>query len=508
MHDTIDLLPKVATSIEGLDAILNGGLPQGCLYLVKGESGTGKTTLGLQFLLEGVRAGQSTLYITLSESIREIRSVAASHGWGLEGMNIHELSIVHSSERLVVEQTIFPPSQVELREVIDEIVEVVKRTQPERVVFDSLHEISLLAETALRYRHQILAIRQVMVECGATVLFLDREATASSGATLHSLVHGVITLEQLPREYGNVRRRLRVAKMRGMPYQEGYHDFRIQTGGLHVYPRRADGSAVEQRRSPIESGVAELDALLGGGLEPNTACLLIGQTGTGKTTTALLFARAVLKKGGKATIFMFEERTDTLYQRMAGLGLDLRPFVASGDLHIHEINAGEISPGEFTHLVNQEVKVRGIEVVVIDSLNGYLNAMPQERQLLIQMHELLAFLGKAQVLTMLTLTQHGMLGADPRTEIDMSYLADCVLLLRRFEAEGMIRQAISVVKKRHGIHEKSIREIQLGANGVLVGEPLTSFQGILTGYPVFTGHQKSLLDMPDIGEGDNLAPNE
>jgi circadian clock protein KaiC len=508
MHNRIELLPQVATGIEGLDQILAGGLPHHCLYLIKGESGTGKTTLGLQFLLEGARLGQSTLYITLSESIRDIEAVAASHGWTLDGVHVHEMSIIHSAQRMAVEQTIFPTSQVELNEVTDEIVEVVRRTQPERIVFDSLHEISLLAETPLRYRHQILGIRQVMVECGATVLFLDREATASSGATLHSLVHGVIVLEQLPREYGDVRRRLRVSKMRGMPFQEGYHDFRIQSGGLAVFPRLHSTLPESTRqRSPVYSGVAELDALLGGGLEPGTACLLIGQTGTGKTTTALLFALNVVRRGGRIAVFLFEERLSTLFARMASLNMDLRPFVDSGHIHLREINAGEIAPGEFAHWVNQEVAVHGAEVVIIDSLNGYLNAMPQDRQLLIQMHELLAYLGKQQVLTLLTMTQHGMLGMDSHAEIDVSYLADTVLLLRHFEAVGMIRQAISVVKKRHGWHEKTIREIQLGADGVQVGQPLTTFQGILTGHPVFTGQHNSLLDLSGQG-GENSHASE
>jgi circadian clock protein KaiC len=509
MHNTIELLPKVATGIDGLDQILAGGLPHRCLYLVKGESGTGKTTLGLRFLLEGAHLGQSTLYITLSESIRDIEAVAASHGWNLDGVHIHEMSIIHSAERMAVEQTIFHTSQVELNEVTDEIVDVVTRTRPERIVFDSLHEISLLAETPLRYRHQILGIRQVMVECGATVLFLDREATASSGSTLHSLVHGVIVLEQLPREYGDVRRRLRVSKMRGMPFQEGYHDFRINTGGLEVYPRLHSSRPLSTHpRFPIYSGVAELDALLGGSLEPDTACLLIGQTGTGKTTSAFLFALDVVRRGGKVAAFLFEERLSSLYTRLQSLGMDLRPFVESGHIHLQEINAGEISPGEFAHRVSQEVMEYGAEVVLIDSLNGYLNAMPQERQLLIQMHELLAYLGRQQVLTLLTMTQHGMLGADSRSEIDMSYMADTVLLLRHFEASGMIRQAISVVKKRHGRHEKAIREIRLTSGGVQVGQPLTAFQGILTGYPVFTGQQKSLLDLPDKGSENDLATSE
>ncbi|MBX2996982.1 MAG: AAA family ATPase [Caldilineaceae bacterium] len=506
MNNTIELLPKVATGIEGLDEILDGGLPHHCLYLVKGESGTGKTTVGLQFLLEGARLGQSTLYITLSESIREISAVAASHGWSLENIHVHEMSIIHSSERMAVEQTIFPTSQVELNEVTDEIIEAVMRTQPERIVFDSLHEISLLAETPLRYRHQILGIRQVMVECGATVLFLDREATASSGATLHSLVHGVITLEQLPREYGDVRRRLRVAKMRGMPFHEGYHDFRIHTGGIEVYPRLYNHSEDRLRKRPtISSGLTELDALLDGGLEPDTACLLTGQTGTGKTTIALLFALSVARRGGQVAIFLFEERLATLNSRMSGLGMDLRPFLESGHMRLYEINSGEISPGEFAHKVIQEVKDHRVEVVIIDSLNGYLNAMPQERQLLIHMHELLTYLSRRQVLTLLTLTHHGMLGSENRAEIDMSYLADTVLLLRHFEASGVIRQAISVVKKRHGHHEKSIREMQFGRGGVQVGEPLTSFQGILTGYPVFTGQHNTLLDRSNKGEGNGLA---
>ncbi len=497
MERKIQLLPKIPSGIEGLDKILNGGLPNHCLYLVKGESGTGKTTLGMQFLIEGAKAGEDVLYLTLSENRDDIQAVANSHGWDLHSVHIHELTAVQPESGFHDEQTIFPTSQIELREVTDEIMEVIQRIRPTRIVFDSLHEIRLLADSPLRYRRYILGIRQVLIECQATVIFLDRELDTGSGTTLHSLVHGVFTLELMPLDYGEVRRRLRVAKMRGMPFHEGYHDFRIESGGLVVYPRlQFKESAPLISPEVIQSGVESLDILVGGGLEVGTACLIIGQTGTGKTTTALLFAFAAAKIGKVVSLFLFEERLATLLQRAINIGLDIRPSIQSGQIRIHQINAGEISPGEFARRVCDDVEQHHAEVILIDSLNGYLNSMPQERLLLIQMHELLTYLAGKQVLSFLTLTQHGMLDPEPRSTVDMSYLADTVLLIRHFEAVGEIRQAISVLKKRFSVHERSIRELRIGSNGVRVGEPLVAFQGVLTGHPVYTGSSQALIDAP------------
>jgi circadian clock protein KaiC len=503
----LKLLPKVSTGIAGLDQLLDGGLPAKRLYLVQGESGAGKTTLGIQFALAGVQAGESVLYITLSETEEEIMAVAASHGWDMMGMYIHELIAIRDADDLLEDQSIFPSSQVELREVTEEILSVVERVQPTRIIFDSINELRMLADTPLRYRRQILAIRNVMVGGGATVLLLDRERVASGDTTLDSLVHGIIALEMFPLDYGDIRRRLRIAKMRGMPFHDGYHDYRIESGGLLVYPRlRNPHPYTHLHATPVQlkSGIAELDTLVGGGMETGTACLIVGQTGTGKTTLATLFAHNAAQQGRTASIFLFEERLDTLFARAAGLGMDLQAHVASGRIRLHPINVGEISPGEFAQCVCAEVHEHGAEIVLIDSLSGYLNAMPQERLLLLQMHDLLAYLGQLPVLTLLTLTQHGMV-VESGNDVDMSYLADTVLLVRHFESSGVIRQAISVIKKRYGHHERSIREMSFMNGCIRVGNPLTAFEGILTGNPTFVGATQQLFQPAETGTAHDNA---
>jgi circadian clock protein KaiC len=489
-----DAQSRAATGVEGLDAILNGGFPRHHLHLVRGESGTGKTTLGLQFLLEGVKQGERVFYVTLSESAQELRQSAHSHGWSLEGLTIHEVTAAQAAQWLAAEQTIFPMADVELGEVTDEIIQAIKQITPDRIVFDSMEEIRLLADAPARYRRQMLGLRQVLTELRATVLLLDAGNDMERGTSLDNLVHGVMILEQKPLDYGAVRRRLYIAKMRGMTFHEGYHDYRIRTGGLEVYPRVtvAEGK-VPADRPIIQSGVAELDTLLGGGLEAGTACLIAGQTGTGKTTTAMIYTYSVLQRGERAAVFLFDERLDTLYIRSVGMSMDLAPHVAAGRLQMRQINTGEISPGEFGAMVRQAVEEDGIQLLVIDSLNGYLNAMPQERMLLNQMHDLLAYLAQRRVLTFLTITQHGMLGTVFSETIDFSYLADTVLLMRHFEAAGALRLAISVIKKRYGVHEKTIREMRMTSKGVRVGNPLVDFSGVLSGEPVFTGDRQELL---------------
>jgi circadian clock protein KaiC len=489
-------LPKAALGVKGLDQILDGGLPSHQIYLVRGESGTGKTTLGLQFLLEGVKQGERVFYVALSETADELRESARSHGWSLDDVIIHELTAGQAAQWLAAEQTIFPTADVELGEVTDSIIQAIRETRPERMVFDSMEEIRLLADAPLRYRRQILALRQVLAEMRSTVLLLDAGNDMQRGTSLDNLVHGVVTLEQTPLEYGAVRRRLQITKMRGMSYHEGHHDFRIRSGGLEVYPRlKISNAPVFANRQTIQSGVPELDTLLGGGLDPGTACLITGQTGTGKTTTALIYVYATLQRGGRAAMFLFDERLDTLYTRAASMSMDLRPLVESGRLHLRQINTGEISPGEFAQIVRQVVEEDGAQLVAMDSLNGYLNAMPQEHLLLSQMHDLLAYLSQQQVLSFLTVTQHGLLATNTADGIDLSYLADAVLLQRHFEAAGSLRMAISVVKKRYGAHEKSIREMQITSEGVRVGEPLSNFTGVLSGQPTFIGSQHELLDL-------------
>jgi circadian clock protein KaiC len=486
---------RAAFGVKGLDQVLQGGVPRHQIYLICGESGTGKTTLGLQFLLEGIKQGERVFYVALSETAQELRESARSHGWSLDGIEIHELTAGQAAQWLAAEQTIFPTADVELGEVTDAIVHAIREIRPERMVFDSMEEIRLLADAPLRYRRQILGLRQVLAEMRSTVLLLDAGDNMLRGTSLDNIVHGVITLAQNPLEYGSVRRRLQITKMRGMSYHEGYHDFQIRTGGLEVYPRVQVGDApLSTHRQTVRSGVPELDALLGGGLDVGTACLITGQTGTGKTTTALVFTYAVLQQGGQAAMFLFDERLETLYARAASMSMDLQPHVDAGRLHLRQINTGEVSPGEFSQMVQKVVEEDGVKVLVMDSLNGYLNAMPQEHLLLNQMHDLIAYLGQRPVLSFLTVTQHGLLATNAGDTIDLSYLADTVLLQRHFEAAGALRLAISVVKKRYGPHEKTIREMRITSGGVRVGLPLSNFTGILSGQPTYVGNQGDLLD--------------
>lgn len=493
-NSTPNVPDKASTGIQGLDEILAGGLPRHQTYLVEGESGSGKTTLGLQFLIEGVRQGEEVLYVTLGETEQELRQIAQSHGWSLDGVHIYELTAMEAIEQLASEQTIFHTADVELSEATDQILQAIQRVRPDRVVFDSITEIRLLAEAPLRYRRQIFSMRQLLIDLGCTALFLNNRPAPNNERTLHSLVHGVIFLEQIVPAYGSMRRNLHVSKMRGMPFHEGHHDFRILTGGLEVYPRI---SPAEKSRDSdwetLSSGVAELDSLLGGGLETGTACLIAGASGTGKSTLATLYAYSAARRGHGAAVFLFDERPETWYRRSENVNMNIRPYVAEGLIQVQQMNTSEISPGEFAHEVRCAVDESGARVIVIDSLSGYANAMLQERLLTMQMHELLAALSQRGVLSLLIVTQHGMFGGDTRDPVDLSYLADSVLLLRHFEAGGSVRQAISVIKKRHGYHEKTIREVSISANGVVLGEPLTDFSGVLTGNPVYTGRQQALL---------------
>lgn len=476
----------VATGIVGLDDILGGGFSANRIYLIEGDPGSGKTTLALQFLLEGRRLGEEGLYVSLSETKEELEGVAHSHGWSLDGIHAYELLPSDETLNPDAQGRLFHPSEVELNDTTRSILSEVARREPTRVVFDSLSEMRLLAQHPLRYRRQVLALKQFFIGRKCTVLLLDDRTAADNDLQLHSLAHGVITLEHMAQEYGAERRRLRVLKMRGSPFRGGYHDFMIRTGGLEVFPRLI---AAEHLRpfpdEPLKSGVVQLDAVLGGGIDRGTSALFMGPAGSGKSSIAMQFMCHAAQRGERSAMFVFDERVGTLLARADGLCMDLRGRVASGDIRLQQVDPGELSPGEFIHTIRRVVEQEGRKIVVIDSLNGYLNAMPEERFLTIQLHELLTYLGHQGVVTMMIVAQQGLLGSSMQTPIDTSYLADTVLALRYFESRGQIRRALSVIKKRSGAHEDTLREFSFGKDGVHVGAPLREFQGIFTGTPVY-----------------------
>jgi circadian clock protein KaiC len=494
----------VPTGIPGLDYILSGGLPANHLYLVEGDPGTGKTTLALQYLLNGRANGEKGLYVTLSETKAELMTVAASHGWSLDGIGLFELESLE--QRLQAEQqyTVFHPSEIELGETTRHICDQVEKLQPSRVVFDSLSEMRLLARDPLRYRRQVLALKQFFAGRQCTVILLDDRTSVETDLQLQSISHGVIALERVGVEYGGARRRLIVSKMRGLQFREGRHDFNIERGGLVVYPRlvaaehkREGGNRGQVPRELARSGIAGLDTLLGGGLHYGTSTLALGPAGSGKSTLVTQFARTMALAGERVACYVFEETRDNFLDRAAGLGMDLRETIDSGVITVEQIDPAEISPGEFAQKVRSAVEGgpdgKKARIVVIDSLNGYLNSMPSENFLVIQMHELLMYLNERGVLTLMVLAQHGLMGSAMQAPVDVTYLADTVIILRYFEAFGEVRQAIAVVKKRTGGHERSIREFKLSANGIEVGEPLKHFEGVLTGVPSFTGRRDTLI---------------
>jgi circadian clock protein KaiC len=476
------------SGIPGLDDVMGGGFTPHRLYLVEGVPGSGKTTLAVKFLLEGVRQGEPVLYVTLSESMEELQSVAASHGWSLEGMTIRELVASEASLSADEQYTMFHPSEVELSETTKTILADVERVKPARVVFDSLSELRLLAGNPLRYRRQILALKQFFSGRKCTVLLLDDMTSSNHDLQVHSIAHGAVRLEQLYPEYGPERRRLIVLKYRGVRFRGGYHDFVIKRGCIEVYPRLI---ASEDRREPegerLGSGIAELDQLLGGGIERGTSTLIVGAAGTGKSSLASQFVAAAAHRGQNSALFIFDESIQTLLSRAAGLGIDLRQCVDAGRVTIQQVDPAEFSPGELANAIRRAVERQQAKVIVIDSLNGYLNAMPEERFLIVQLHELLTFLGQAGIATLLIAAHHGLIGSQMVTPVDASYLADAVILMRYFEARGEVRQAISVVKKRGGAHERTIREIRLEPGRISLGQPLRDFRGVLTGVPIFEG---------------------
>jgi circadian clock protein KaiC len=471
-----------STGSIGLDDILAGGLPRDRVYLLQGDPGVGKTTISLQFLLAGVAAGERCLYITLSETASEIHAVAQSHGWSLDGIDLVELSALEQSASIESENTLFEPSEVELHETTRLLLSHVERCNPDRVVLDSLSEIRLLAQTSLRYRRQILGLKQHFAGRKTTVVLVDDLTSHPHDLQLQTLAHGVLHLEQVAADYGEDRRRLRVLKVRGLKFRSGYHDFTIRTGGLQVFPRLI---AAEHRTSfpseQLSSGVSGLDSLLGGGLDRGTATLVTGAAGTGKSAIVAQYVTAAATRGARAVMFLFDERPTTLLERARGLGLPLAEQIDAGRVVLRQIDPAEMSSGEFIATTRAHVD-DGVRVIVIDSLNGYLQAMPNEKQLVIQLHELFTYLGHSGVTTMIVSTQHGLVGSTP-APVDISYLADTVLLLRFFEARGHLRKAVSVLRKRTGAHETTIREVTLGPGGVQVGDPLTQFHGVLTGVP-------------------------
>jgi circadian clock protein KaiC len=493
---TEENLGLAKTGIAGLDHVLSGGLTRHRLYLVEGTPGTGKTTLALNFLLEGAARGEMGLYITLSETKHELTQVAASHGWSLDALTIFEL-VTAEGLNPDQEQSVFHPSDVELGETVRSVMAKVDELTPTRVVLDSLSELRLLAQNPLRYRRQILALKHYFATKRCTVLVLDDRTAEPGDLQLHSIAHGVISLEQLIGGYGSVRRQLCVVKYRGMKYRGGQHDFSIERGGLHVYPRLI-ASEHHREYSPeaVSTGVGELDQLLGGGLMPGTSTLLSGPAGVGKTTATLRCMLSALERGERAACFLFDEGLSTLVVRAAALGMDVRPYLDSGSLIIQQIDPAELSPGEFAGAVRRAVEQHQADMICIDSLNAYLKAMPDSNYLALQMHELLSYLNQLGIVTLLVLGYHGLVG-DLRVDVDLSYLADSIMFMRFFEAAGEIRKAISVVKTRTSDHEATIREYRIGQGGLVVGPPLRNFHGVLSGTPTYDGDAKALMERSD-----------
>lgn len=482
-----------STGIEGLDYILLGGFPRNHVYLLQGDPGVGKTTLGLQFLLEGIRHGEKALYITLSETGKELHAVARSHSWDMSGVEVYE-HLIGEQSLTEDDTTVFYPAEVELGQTVKALLDSVERIKPQRVVLDSLSEIRLLAQSTLRYRKQILALKQFFATRNITVLMLDDRTAEYNDLQLQSVPHGVIELERFTPVYGSARRRLQLVKVRGLNFRDGYHDFNIKTGGIVVYPRlvAADEQHLDPADVEVGSGVKELDSMLGGGIHRGSSTLIMGPAGCGKSALSTQYAIGAAKRGEKAAMFIFEESVASLYNRSHSLGMPLRHYVDEGLITIRQVDPAQLQPGEFAHLVRKSV-TEDVKVLVIDSLNGFLNAVPEEKFLLLHLHELLSYLGQNGVATILVFAQHGLVGT-MHSPVDVSYLADCVLLLRYFEARGRIRKALSVVKKRGGLHDTAIRDFSMSGEGLAIGAPLDDFRGVLTGVPTFDNIVKEIRD--------------
>lgn len=495
---------RASTGVEGLDLILGGGFPEHRMYLVEGTPGAGKTTLALQFLLAGARKGESGVYATLSETEEELRDVAASHGWSLDDITICELQTAEESLKADSQYTLFHPSEVELSETTRAVLDTVERVRPARVVFDSLSEMRLLARDSLRYRRQILALKHHFTGQCCTVLLLDYSGASSGAFQLQSLAHGVVTLEQLTPGYGGQRRRLRVQKVRGISFQDGYHDYSIRTGGLQVFPRLVATQAEREQTPPLSSGLPALDALLGGEADRGSSIMLLGPAGVGKSSLSAQYVSTALARGERAAVYSFDESAEFWLERAERLGLTLSPAKAEGRLNLRRVDPAQLSPGEFTSEVQAEVEA-GTRIIVIDSLNGYQHAMPEERFLLLHLHELLSYLNQRGVLTILVMAQAGILGETVQSPLDLSYLTDTVVLLRFFEAFGEVRQAISVVKRRTSGHERSVRELRIGPDGVRIGRELREFQGVLTGRLEYMGGVEPLMRSGHSKQGVEVA---
>jgi circadian clock protein KaiC len=496
----------ISTGVAGLDDILRGGLTRDRLYLIEGNPGSGKTTLGLQFLLEGARRGEHGLYVTLSETRRELTDIARSHGWTLAGVDIYEMAPTEQSLSADEQLTMFHASELELGETTRAVLDEVERIKPRRVIFDSLSEVRLLAQSPLRYRRQILALKQFFSGRHSTVLLLDDRTSEGEDLHLQSIAHGVVCLEQRTSDYGADRRQVRVAKMRGVPFRSGSHDFVIRRGGLDVFPRLV---AAEHHKeftgAVVSSGLAPLDRLLGGGLPPGSSTLLLGPAGCGKSTVAMQFAVAVAERGERAALFIFDETVSTLKARGRSVGMPVDRYIDSGLITVQQVDAVELSPGEFADSVRRAAEGcddngRPARLLLIDSLNGYLNSMPEEKQLTAQLHEMFTYLSQRGVSTLVTVAQSGMVGDGMRTPVDTTYLADNVLMFRYFESFGQVRRAISAVKKRSGAHELTIRELSMSARGLHIGEPLEDFQGVLSGIPTFHGDKAQLSGRREANE--------
>ena len=487
-----DSVQRVSTGIPGLDEVLLGGFFTDNVYLIQGTPGSGKTTLGMQFLIEGVRQGEIGLYVMLAETKKEIQEVAESHGWSLNGITLHEMEVTNKRLKEDEEYTVFPTDEVELAETTDRVYEEAKRLQPRRVVFDSLSELRLMSKDPLRYRRQILGLKQFFQGRRCTVLLMDDKLAHDTDVQIQSVSHGVIELLRLDQAYGATRRQLRIVKVRGSKFHDGLHDFVIERGGLVVFPRLV---AAEHRvwvpPERVPSGLDELDTLLGGGLDRGTSALLLGPPGAGKSALVTQYAFSLAERGEAVACFVFEESRERFIHRAAGFGRELRSLVDAGRLTVRQIDPAEVSPGEFAYTLKTSVEERGVRLVIIDSLNGYLNAMPDERFLMLQMHELLMYLNQQGVLTLMTLTQHGVL-SHMQSPADISYLIDSLILLRYFEMKGEIKQAISVVKNRDSRHERTIREFQITPAGIRIGEPLRDFRGVLSRVPIYGGKEMPL----------------
>jgi len=479
---------RSSSGCSGLDDVLGGGLPSGHVYLLEGEPGTGKTTLAMQFVAEGLRLGEKVLYVALSESRQDLLNVARAHRLKLDGIRILELKPTEQELKPEGQYTVFHPAEVELNDRVQMIMKEVNEHRPDRLVIDGLSEVRMLAKDPLRYRRQVLSLKESAPR-NCSVLLLDDRTSRERDLELHSIVHGVVSLSKNPVEYGKTRRRLEVAKLRGCAFREGFHDYMIREGGVVVYPRLIASEYEEPpaRRGFVQSGIRELDELVGGGLDLGTSTLLLGPAGCGKSTIAVRWVVTAAERGESSSIFLFEDTISTLIQRASGLGMELVPHIHSGRIKIHRLDPAEMSPGEFVELVRTAVESEDTRTVVIDSLNGFLQAMPGEQFLALHLHELLTYLNHRGVVTLMVLAQMGVIGSAIETPADVSYLADNIIVLRYFEAQGEVRQAISIIKKRSGAHEHTIRELRLGPNQIHVGDPLKDFHGVLTGIPALVG---------------------